>query len=203
MQLRALVLVAMLSAGLAAQSPPPAPVANLLPDSARVEQFIVSADGQRTYYTTAGSGVRMYDRSRKTASQVVSDMVWDLALSPAGDLLAFSKAGDTRRAQHVWIVPLSKATGLPTGPERRISARAGDIPAISPDGKSVAFARDDSTGVGQSLVVAPVAGGAERVLAAGLPSGLGGIRWTPNGESLYFGVNSPVPFPCAERCLTC
>src|SRR5262249_20258707 len=79
---------------------------------------------------------------------------------------------------------------------------SGDVPSISPDGKWVAFARDDSNGVAQSVVLVPAAGGEEKVAAGALPSSIGNIRWTPDGKTLFFGVNPPVPFTCAESCLS-
>jgi Tol biopolymer transport system component len=100
------------------------------------------------------------------------------------------------------LLPLDAKTGLASGNARRISEHTGDVPSISPDGKLIAFARDDATGVGQSVVVVPIGGGQERVVAGAQPTGVGHIRWTPDGKTLYFGVNRPVPFTCAESCLT-
>lgn len=177
-------------------------VRNVVPSAANVEQFVMTPDSQRTYYRPSTGGVWMYDRSTNATSQIMDAMVWDLALSPTKDVLAYTKVGDTRREQYVWIVPLSAATGLPAGRERRVSAHAGDVPSISPDGKRIAFARDDETGVGQTVVVVPVAGGAEHVIAPAQPSSVSSIRWAPDGKTVYFGVNPPVPFTCAESCLT-
>jgi Tol biopolymer transport system component len=174
----------------------------VLPAAAAVEQFVMTPDSQRTYYRVSTGGVWMYDRATNTASRVTDVAVWDLAISPTKDALAYSKVGDTRREQHVWVLPLSAATGLPSGKERRVSTHAGDVPSISPDGKWIAFARDDETGVGQTVVVVPADGGSERVVAPTMPSGVSAIRWTPDGKTIYFGVNPPVPFTCAESCLT-
>jgi Tol biopolymer transport system component len=177
-------------------------VRNVVPGAANVEQFVMTPDSQRTYYRPSAGGVWMYDRSTNATSQIMDAMVWDLALSPKKDVLAYTKVGDTRREQHVWIVPLSAATGLPAGKERKVSSHAGDVPSISPDGKRIAYARDDETGVGQTVVVVPVAGGGERVIAPAQPSSVSYIRWTPDGKTVYFGVNPPVPFTCAESCLS-
>jgi len=177
-------------------------VRNVVPAAAAVEQFVMTPDSQRTYYRLATGGVWMYDRSTHATSQIIDAVAWDLALSPTKDLLAYTKVGDTRREQYVWSVPLSVATGLPSGKERKVSTRAGDVPSISPDGKRIAYARDDETGVGQTVVVVPVAGGSERAIAPAQPSGVSSIRWSPDGKTVYFGVNPPVPFTCAESCLT-
>src|SRR4051812_49004921 len=177
-------------------------VKNVVPAAAAVEQFVMTPDSARTYYRVSTGGVWMYDRHTNTASPVTDAAVWDLAISPTKDVLAYTKVGETRREQHVWVLPLSPATGLPSGKERKVSTHAGDVPTISPDGKWIAFARDDETGVGQSVVVVPVAGGAERIVASTLPAGVSVIRWTPDSKTIYFGVNPPVPFTCAESCLS-
>ena len=177
-------------------------VPNLLPAGTAVEQFVVTADSQRTYYAPPSGGIWMYDRRTRTASRVSDVVAWDLALAPADDALVYTKAGETRRDQDVWLVSLLPTTGLTAGEARRLSSGSGDVPAISPDGKWVALARDDANGVGQSVVLVPVNGGSERVVAANLPSAVSAMRFTPDSKTLYFGVNPPVPFTCAESCLT-
>jgi Tol biopolymer transport system component len=200
----AFVVVALQFGGsVGAQAPAAAqPVRNLLPANATVDQFVIAADSQRTYYAPPTGGIIMYDHRSGATSSLSSDVAWGLMLSTAGDAIAYTKVGVTRREQHVWYLPLSRSTGLAAGKERRLSSTSGDMPAISPDGRWVAFARDDSTGVGQSVVVVAAAGGRERVLATSLPSGVSATRWAPDGKTLYFGVNAPVPFTCAESCLT-
>jgi Tol biopolymer transport system component len=195
----AVFLAASLQAQLAV---PSQDVRNVFPADARVEQFALTMDGGRTYYTTPNGELWMYDRGRNAASRIATQPVWDLTVSHTGAVLAYTKPAAQRRDQHVWLLPLSPATGLPNGPERRISAQSGDVPSISPDGEWVAFARDDPNGVGQSVVIVPTKAGTERVVAPALPSGVSGIRWAPDGKTLYFGVNSPVPFTCAESCIT-
>ncbi|MBI4473774.1 MAG: PD40 domain-containing protein, partial [Acidobacteria bacterium] len=175
---------------------------DVFPAGTKVEQFTMTSSVQRTYYTTTSGEVWLYDRGGKNATRIANGGVWDLSVSPLQDALAYTKSGETRQEQYVWILPLNPKTGLPSGSERRLSAHSGDVPSISPDGKLIAFARDDSTGVGQSIVVVPISGGTERVVASALPSSIGNIRWTPDGKTLYFGVNPPVPFTCAESCLT-
>ena len=200
----AVVVIALHFAGsVGAQAPASAQqVRNLLPASTTVDQFVISADSQRTYYAPPTGGIVMFDHRSGATSSLTGDVAWGLVLSPSGDTIAYTKVGATRREQHVWYLPLSRATGLAAGKERRLSSTSSDMPAISPDGRWVAFARDDSTGVGQTVVVVPAAGGRERVLATSLPAGVSATRWAPDGKALYFGVNPPVPFTCAESCLT-
>jgi Tol biopolymer transport system component len=187
------------------QAPAPAAaaeLANVLPPDAKAEQVVLTSDEKRTYYTTTAGDIWFYDRGTSRSARVFTGVVWDLAVSPSLDALVFTMGGETRVEQHVWLLPLDPKTGLASGSTRRLSTQSADGPSPSPDGRSIAFARDDATGVGQSLVVVPASGGAGRVVAAGLPSGISSIRWTPDGATLYFGVNPPVPFTCAESCLS-
>ena len=177
-------------------------IANVVPANARVEQLVVTSNQQRTYYTPQSGGLWMYDRETSTPARVTDAAVWDLTMARQGNVIAYTKAGTDNRRQHfVWIQPLAPSTGLPNGAERQLSKSAGDVPSISPDGKWVAFARDDVNGVGQSVVVISITGGTERVVAAAQPSGIRSIQWTPDGRTLYFGINPPLPFTCAESCL--
>jgi Tol biopolymer transport system component len=175
---------------------------NVLPTDAKVEQLVITNDGQRTYYTTPAGDIWLYDHSSKTNSRVVTGNVWDVGVSPLRDALVYTRGGEIRQEEYLWLQPLDVKTGLASESPRRISEHTADVPSISPDGKWIAFARDDSTGVGQSVVVVPINGTDERVVASALPSSIGNIRWTPDGKALYFGVNQPVPFTCAESCLS-
>ena len=143
----------------------------------------------------------LFDRAHKTSTRLTAGPLWDLNVSPTGEALAYTKGGDCRGDQFVWVLPLDSATGAASGAERKLTAQQASLPSISPDGKLVAFARDDATGVGQSVIVAPVAGGTERVVAAAIPSSLANIRWTPDGKTLYLGVNPPVACVPEWSCL--
>lgn len=206
MRLAAVVLSALACGlSLSAQSPASRPetreVTDALPSNLKVDQFALSADGQRTYLVNSTGEVWLFDRARKTTTRLATGPAWDLNLSPAGDALAYIKAGERRGDQSVWVLPLNSGTGAASGAERRLSAQQAGAPSISPDGKLVAFARDDASGVGQSVLVAPTAGGAERVVTAGIPSSLANIRWTPDAKTLYLGVNPPVACVPEWSCL--
>ena len=190
---------------ISAQSPAVRPEArelnDVFPDNRKVDQFAVTADGHRTYFVNSAGEAWLFDRTGKTTALVAAGPLWDLNLSPTGDALAYTKAGDHRGDQFVWVLPLNPATGLASGAERRASSQQGSVPSISPDGKLIAFARDEATGVGQSVIVAPIAGGAERVVVAAIPSSLANIRWTPDGRTLYLGINPPVACVPEWSCL--
>jgi Tol biopolymer transport system component len=171
---------------------PAAALPDVFPANTSTELFTLTADARRTYFLNSSGEVWVYDRTGKASTRVVAGGPWDVTVSPTRDALVYTRAGTKPTEQYVWLSPLDPRTGLSAGPERRVSQRPGDVPSISADGKWVAFARDDSSGVGQSIVVVPVAGGAERVVAPALPSSVDHIRWTPDGKTLYFGVSPPV-----------
>jgi len=189
-------------ASLAGQSNPPASeLIGVLPPDTGAEHFVLTPDGQRTYYVNSSGEIWMFDRTSKTSGRIASGSPWDLAVAPTRDAIVYTKTGDKPNQHFAWASLLNPETGLPKGPDRRLSASRGDVPSISPDGKRVAFARDDATGVGQSIVVEPVAGGTEQVVVPSVPSSIDQIRWSPDGASLYFGVNPPVPCVPEWSCL--
>jgi Tol biopolymer transport system component len=173
----------------------------LLPADVKIDQLRPTADAKRIYFVNAEGEIWLYAPAARTLTRLDVGPVWDLNVSPAGNALAYTKSGADRGEQHVCVRLLDPATGLARGPERQIGVHSSDVPAISPDGKSVAFARDDPSGVGQTLVIAPIGGGTERAVAPRLPSSLGNIRWTPDGKTLFFGVNPPVACVPGWSCL--
>lgn len=169
-------------------------------DQGVVEQVLFVEPGARTLFVNRAGDLIVHDHASR-ASTRLAERVWDVSMSAKRDLIAYVKGGEARTDHYIWLLPVDPRTGLATGAERRLSSLLGDAPAISPDGHFVAFARDDTTGVGQSLLVVPVGGGKERVLVAGMPSSIRAISWTPDGKSIYFGVNVPVPCVPEWSCL--
>lgn len=194
----ALAFVLLPAAGMAQT---PRDLSGALPSNGAAEQVLLVDPGKRTVYLGRGGELWVFDQASATPTRLVGPRVWDVALSGKGDLLAYVKGGEERADHFIYLQPLDSRTGLPQGAERRLTSIQGDAPAISPDGRFVAFARDDSSGVGQSLFVVPVAGGKERLLAAGMPSSIRAITWTPDGKTIYFGVNTPVPCVPEWSCL--
>jgi Tol biopolymer transport system component len=201
--LRHAVLLAMVPASLVAQtpaSPPPgqslAPaqtrLTDALPSDVRVTQLVITPDARRVYYGDSARAIWLYDRADKRSVRLADGEAWDLTVSPAGNALAFKRTSPGSADQHVWILPLDARTGAATGPARRASERQGDTPSISTDGKWLAFAADDSVGVGQGVVIVPIAGGPERVVVPFMRASVSSIRWSPDGRSLYYGLNPPV-----------
>lgn len=164
-------------------------------------QIEVIGSRNRSYYLAAPGEVRLYTHIQRTSTVVVPAIAWDFAVAAAHDVMVYTRGGAGRTERFVWAVALDPQTGLAKGSEYRLSRNQGDVPSPSPDGKWVAFARDDSNGVGQSLVVVPVRGGTERVIAGPFTTTIDHIRWTPDGKSLYFGVNPPVACVPEWSCL--
>jgi Tol biopolymer transport system component len=171
------------------------PIDGAMPAGAEADEMAVSRDQRHVYYSTPKGDLMFYDREHSTAIRIGGGDLWDVSLSADGSILCYTKTGEDDKGEFIFVIPLDPRTGAAVGPERRVSMLEGDTPAVSPDGKRIAFARDNTPGStlpGQSIVVLPIAGGPETTIIPPLSSGIGSIRWTPDGSTLYFGVN-PAP----------
>jgi hypothetical protein len=197
------VVLTLAALPLGAQSTSPSQVrlTDVLPPSVRATQLALTPDTRRVYYGDTARALWLYDRDDKRNILVAQGAILDLALSPAGDAIAYARSVDNSSEHQVWILPLDPHTGVASGPEHRAGAAQGDAPAFSPDGKTLAFARDDANGVSQSVVVVPTMGGRERTVASSLHASVSNIRWARDGRSLFFGVNAPVPCDPDWSCL--
>jgi Tol biopolymer transport system component len=161
----------------------------------------LTPDSRRVYYGDSSRAIWFYDRTDKRHLRLTAGGNSDLALAPTGDAIAFVRIDPATASQHVWMLPLDPRTGVASGSERRLSRLQGDVPVFSPDGRSVAFASDDSVGVGQGIVVVSRDGGAARTLVPVQRSGIGSIRWSPDGRWIYYGLNAPVACDPEWSCL--
>ena len=138
----------------------------------RMTELAATRDGRRLYYVQDTSDLFMYDRSTRKTTRLLGDMIGprsDIALSAAGDRLAFCRNGEEGDGPHLWIVSLDPKTGLLNGAPHRVSSLKATDPSFSPDGRSIAFGARTSAAGTENLVVVPANGGPERVLAEGLP----------------------------------
>jgi Tol biopolymer transport system component len=190
----ALTLVVLAPLALHAQSAGPQQVrlADILPAGIRTTQIALTRDANRVYYGDSARAIWFYDRNDKRNVRLVDGEALDLTISPLGDALAYSRTATATAEHHVWVLPLDATTGLPAGREHQIGTTQGDVPSISADGKWLAFAADDSTGVGQGVAIVPIAGGRERIVLPFLHSSVSNVRWAPDGRSLFVSVNAPV-----------
>jgi Tol biopolymer transport system component len=201
--MRSAVALAIASASAVAQAPGPSQtrLSNVLPAGVRATQLAITPDARRVYYGDSARAIWLYDRTDKRNVRLVDGEAWDLTVSPVGNAIAYKRTPAGSPEQHVWVLPLDARTGLASGSERRASGMQGDTPAISADGKWLAFATDDSAGVGQGLVIVPIAGGPERVIVPALHASVSNIKWSPDGHSLYYGLNPPVACDPDWSCL--
>ncbi|HYW30672.1 MAG TPA: hypothetical protein VE869_04125 [Gemmatimonas sp.] len=141
----------------------------------------VEGPNGRTIVIEQNKGLVLYDRVTKGTTPLAP--AGDAAAwSPRGGSIVFSRQEERGSSAHIWMVPMDSARGTPTGAPRRISARTGTMPAVSPDGRSVAYVNNDSTGF--RVLVAPITGGNERTILEDKVR-LAAPQWAGDGVSLF------------------
>ena len=190
-----LALTIAASAPLDAQSAPRAAMGALAPVSDIRSDWLndgVESPNGRFYlltsYASNDSGFLRYDRVKRSwaylgRGNVGANPRW----SPNGRFVAYTRQAEESREWHVWLIPMDTATGLASGPPRRVSTRPRIGPAAgpaawSPDGRRIAFIAPDSGRM--SIVAVPFNGGDEQVLFEATGS-LGSVVWSPDGRSIF------------------
>jgi Tol biopolymer transport system component len=165
-------------------TPAPKVIAHL-PQTAAGGHLILSPDG-KVVLMSVGKGLYHIDRATgaftKVADGEFSDATWS-----RNNRLVFDRA-DENNDDYIWSAPIDPATGKLTAAPRRVSLGAGDTPIASPDGKSIAFAKDDDPV--QVVAVMPANGGPERVLARGT-GGINPFAWSADGQWIYYDAAKP------------
>jgi Tol biopolymer transport system component len=149
---------------------------------------VMSPARRYMYYVQDSTELVMYDRTTGRESRVLGNMPAgrsDLAISVAGDRLAFGRNAEDGSGPFLWTLGLNPTTGLGVGVPKRVSMSKASDPAFSPDGRKIAFGAGEPGGQ-EKLVIVPAAGGPERLVAA-TRSDVFPIRWTPDGKTIYFG----------------
>lgn len=146
--------------------------------AADLPPFLVAADEKRLVVLDSGTGriVRTLVQLPPDPAEPVEeccDHVGDIALSPDGATVYYHLVGEPGAGQ-IWRVPVEGGEPEP------VATNAAD-PAVSPDGKRLAYTRGD-------LVVRELATGEERTLAA---EGyyVTGPAWAPDSRRVAYSVD--------------
>jgi Tol biopolymer transport system component len=160
---------------------------DLLTVRGRIADAVSAPGSTRIYYLDAGDTIWLFDRAvRKRTLVTHLPGVQSLAVSRAGDRLAFG-GQDDKGESYIWTMRLGRSTGLAAGVASRVPQIKGASPAFSADGRRLAYVAFDSSGA--RIMVVPVDGGPERMLAAvaAWPSVTPRmVTWSPDGRYVYF-----------------
>lgn len=161
---------------------------DLLTVRGRIVDAVNAPGSTRIYYLDAGDTIWLFDRTVRKSTRVTHlPGAQSLAISRAGDRLAFGTQGETGDSR-IWTMPLSRSTGLAAGAASRLPQIKGASPDFSADGRRLAYVALDS-GRTQRIMVAPVDGSHERMLAAievwpNVAPRM--VTWSPDGRYVYF-----------------
>ena len=114
-------------------------------------------------------------------------------LSPDGKTVFFSSGPRTAEGEYAWRESDVYAADLTTGAVRQLTTRPGPDagPAVSPDGKLVAYTgydQTDDTWVDSRMYIMNADGTGSRVLTASLDRSPAALTWAADGSGVYFTV---------------
>lgn len=114
-------------------------------------------------------------------------------LAPDGKTVFFSSGPRTEDGEYAWRESDIYAADLETGAVRQLTTRKGpdNAPAVSPDGKLVAYTGydwTDDTWVDSRMYVMNADGSGARVLTGSLDRSPGNLMWAKDGSGVYFTV---------------
>jgi dipeptidyl aminopeptidase/acylaminoacyl peptidase len=115
--------------------------------------------------------------------------------TPDGKTIVFGGGPRVPEAEYIWRESDIYALDVATGKVRQLTTRKGPDgqPALSPDGKLVAYTGydySDDTWVDSKLYVMGIDGSNPRVLTPALDRTPSGLIWARDGSGIYFGVQS-------------
>ena len=152
---------------------------SLMPQTASM-----SPNGRLLAYTTSRD-LRIWNVAAKSGTVLVPVNSFDPVWSRSGDAIVFNRREEQGNRSFVWLQRLDASSGKAVGGPQRVglSPTTGRSAQLSPDGKTIAFPRQDSPRR-SSLVLVPSNGGSERVLASGYD--VRQIRWSLDGSSISY-----------------
>ena len=150
----------------------------------------VSPDGRFVLFGTR-SELRVLNVATGQSTKLADGEAWSLAWSAKMDRIAWARGDADRKGQYVWTMPIDPKSAASKGPAQRVTMGPSKYPAISPDGKWIAFQAADSGVTGNfaglaphHLSIVPVTGGPERILAS-FDEGIEGEHWSADSKSLF------------------
>ena len=155
-------------------------------------QVAISPDGKYVVYVTGETGKRgLWVRQTATRSdiQIISPSegyYGGLTFSPDGNYVYYVRSPSGNAAGTLYQIPTLG------GESRKLLERVDSPVAFSPEGKRVAFARDNP-GAETAVMVAGADGTGERQLSARKIPDLfvdSGMSWSPDGKSIAIGAYS-------------
>jgi dipeptidyl aminopeptidase/acylaminoacyl peptidase len=119
--------------------------------------------------------------------------VGSLELSPDGKTAVFSSGPRTEDAEYAWRESDIYSVDLASGKVTQLTKRSGpdNNPAVSPDGKFIAYTGYDmttDTWVDSRMYVMGIDGSGSRVLTRELDRSPGNLMWAKDGSGVYFTV---------------
>lgn len=148
--------------------------------------FVVSAEGGTPRQITKGG----WDVGNPFSGN--GRLVW----TPDGGTIVFQGQMTEDDAEAEPFISHIYKVALADGAIRRISPAAGSwsTPALSPDGKLVAYAGSadtvaDANYPAPQLRVVGIDGGNDRILVEGLPAGAGNLTWESRSRAVYYTVD--------------
>jgi len=114
------------------------------------------------------------------------------SLSPDASMVAYARSGRGEAASRSSIFVQTTSTAAPRQLSRPPADAQDDLPAWSPDGREIAFARWEAGGACRVLLIAATGVGDEREIARCDGSDMLSFDWLPDGSGLLFGTMTGV-----------
>lgn len=145
------------------------------------------------YGIGSDEGIGIWNTATHEHFTLVSGPVHVHHWAPSGGMIVFQAhrgplsfdGKELTREAAVWTIRVDSSSGRALEPPRLVTnAPVNHGVALSPDERTVAFARYEGSYV-SSLCVAPVAGGSANILASGIE--VSGVRWSADGKWIFYG----------------